>query len=203
MKDWVFTFMEEFGYIGIMLVIALENLFPPIPSEIVLPFGGFMTTRTGLTVPGVVLASTLGSVIGAIILYCIGRLANVEQLERFIGRWGHILRVSRRDVRAAEGWFIRYGSWTVFFCRLIPVVRSLISIPAGMAKMDLAAFILYSTMGTLVWNTILVSLGAFLGASWEEVLKYVEIYKSIFYIAFGFAALAIPVWYIRRRRTWR
>jgi membrane protein DedA with SNARE-associated domain len=136
-------------------------------------------------------------------LYCIGRLVNVEQVERFIGRWGHILRVSRKDVRTAEGWFIRYGSWTVLFCRLIPVVRSLISIPAGMAKMDLTAFILYSTMGTLVWNTLLVSLGAFLGASWEEVLKYVEIYKRLFYLAFGFAALGASLWYIRRRRTWR
>jgi membrane protein DedA with SNARE-associated domain len=203
MRDWIFTIMEEFGYIGIMLVIAFENLFPPIPSEIVLPFGGFMTTRTALTVPGVVLAATLGSVMGAIILYCIGRLVNVEQVERFIGRWGHILRVSRKDVRTAEGWFIRYGSWTVLFCRLIPVVRSLISIPAGMAKMDLTAFILYSTMGTLVWNTLLVSLGAFLGASWEEVLKYVEIYKRLFYLAFGFAALGASLWYIRRRRTWR
>ncbi len=203
MKDWIFTFMEEHGYIGIMLVIALENLFPPIPSEIVLPFGGFMTTRTGLTVPGVVLASTLGSVIGAIILYSIGRIVNVDQLERFIGRWGHILRVSRKDVRTAEGWFIRYGNWTVFFCRLIPVVRSLISIPAGMARMGLASFILYSTMGTLVWNTILVSLGAFLGASWEEVLQYVEVYKNIFYLLFGVSFLAAAVWYIKRRRNFR
>lgn len=200
MKDWIFSFMEEFGYIGIMLIIALENLFPPIPSEIVLPFGGFMTTRTELTVVGVVIASTLGSVLGAVILYLIGRLVNVDKLEKFVDRWGHLLRVSRKDIRSAEGWFIRYGNWTVFFCRLIPVVRSLISIPAGMAKMNFSTFILYSTMGTVVWNTILVSLGAFLGESWEDILGYVEIYKDIFYGLFVVAGLVFIIWYLKRKR---
>ncbi|SEM59600.1 membrane protein DedA, SNARE-associated domain [Mesobacillus persicus] len=200
MKDWIFSFMEEFGYIGIMLVIALENLFPPIPSEIVLPFGGFMTTRTELTVAGVVIASTIGSVLGAVILYLVGRLVNVDKLEKFVDRWGHLLRVSRKDIRSAEGWFIRYGNWTVFFCRLIPVVRSLISIPAGMAKMNFTTFILYSTMGTVVWNTILVSLGAFLGESWEDILGYVELYKDIFYVLFVVAGLVFIIWYLKRKR---
>lgn len=200
MKDWIFSFMEEFGYIGVMLIIALENLFPPIPSEIVLPFGGFMTTRTELTVAGVVIASTLGSVLGAVILYLIGRIVNVDKLEKFVDRWGHLLRVSRKDIRSAEGWFIRYGNWTVFFCRLIPVVRSLISIPAGMAKMNFSTFILYSTLGTVVWNTILVSLGAFLGESWEEILGYVELYKDIFYVLFVVAGLVSIVWYLKRKR---
>ncbi|WP_404329661.1 DedA family protein [Mesobacillus maritimus] len=203
MKDWIFTFMEEFGYIGIMAVIALENLFPPIPSEIVLPFGGFMTTRTMLTVPGVIIASTAGSVLGAVILYWVGRLVNVNRLESFVGRWGHILRVSKRDIRTAEGWFLRYGNWTVFFCRLIPVVRSLISIPAGMAKMNFSTFILFSTLGTLVWNTILVSLGAFLGESWEVILGYIEIYKDAFYLLFVIIGILFISWYLKRARGYR
>lgn len=203
MKDWIFTFMEEFGYIGIMAVIALENLFPPIPSEIVLPFGGFMTTRTMLTVPGVIIASTAGSVLGAVILYWVGRLVNVNRLESFVGRWGHIFRVSKRDIRTAEGWFLRYGNWTVFFCRLIPVVRSLISIPAGMAKMNFSTFILFSTLGTLVWNTILVSLGAFLGESWEVILGYIEIYKDVFYLLFVIIGILFISWYIKRVRGYR
>jgi len=202
MKDWIFTIMEEFGYIGIMAVIALENLFPPIPSEIVLPFGGFMTTRTSLTVVGVIIASTVGSVIGAIILYWIGRIINVDQLEKFVERWGHLLRISKKDIRSAEGWFLRYGNWTVFFCRLIPVVRSLISIPAGMAKMNFMTFILFSTMGTVVWNTILVSLGAVLGESWEEILGYVELYKSAFYVVFAIIAILFIIWYVKRRRSY-
>ncbi len=203
MKDWIFSFMEEFGYIGIMAIIALENLFPPIPSEIVLPFGGFMTTRTSLTIPGVILASTLGSILGAIILYWIGRIVNVSRLESFIGRWGHLLRVSKKDIRTAEGWFLRYGNWTVFFCRLIPVVRSLISIPAGMAKMPFATFLLYSALGTLIWNTILVSLGAFLGESWEEILSYVEVYKDVFYILFAIIGIVFIRWYLTRRKSYR
>ncbi|MCM3670176.1 DedA family protein [Mesobacillus maritimus] len=203
MKDWIFTIMEEFGYIGIMAVIALENLFPPIPSEIVLPFGGFMTTRTSLTVVGVIIASTVGSVIGAIILYWIGRIINVDQLEKFVERWGHLLRISKKDIRSAEGWFLRYGNWTVFFCRLIPVVRSLISIPAGMAKMNFMTFILFSTMGTVVWNTILVSLGAVLGESWEEILGYVELYKSAFYVVFAIIAILFIIWYVKRRRSYQ
>ncbi|MBY0096881.1 DedA family protein [Mesobacillus maritimus] len=203
MKDWIFTFMEEFGYIGIMTVIALENLFPPIPSEIVLPFGGFMTTRTMLTVPGVIVASTAGSVLGAVILYWVGRLVNVSVLESFVGRWGHILRVSKKDIRTAEGWFLRYGSWTVFFCRLIPVVRSLISIPAGMAKMNFSTFLIFSTLGTLVWNTILVCLGAFLGESWEVILGYIEIYKDVFYLSFFIIGIVCISWYLKRARRFR
>jgi membrane protein DedA with SNARE-associated domain len=203
MKDWIFTFMEEYGYIGIMTVIALENLFPPIPSEIVLPFGGFMTTRTMLTVPGVIVASTGGSVLGAVILYWVGRLVNVSRLENFVGRWGHILRVSKKDIRTAEGWFLRYGNWTVFFCRLIPVVRSLISIPAGMAKMNFSTFLIFSTLGTLVWNTILVSLGAFLGESWEVILGYIEIYKDAFYLLFFIIGIICISWYLKRARRFR
>jgi membrane protein DedA with SNARE-associated domain len=200
MKDWIFIFMEEYGYIGIMVVIALENLFPPIPSEIVLPFGGFMTTRTLLTIPGVIVASTAGSVLGAVILYWVGRMVNVNRLESFVGRWGHILRVSKKDIRTAEGWFLRYGNWTVFFCRLIPVVRSLISIPAGMAKMNFSTFIVFSTLGTLVWNTILVSLGAFLGESWEMILGYIEIYKDAFYFLFTIIGILFVSWYLKRMR---
>jgi membrane protein DedA with SNARE-associated domain len=203
MNDWILSFMEEFGYIGIMLIIALENLFPPIPSELVLPFGGFMTTTTNLSVPGVIIAATIGSVLGAIILYWIGRLIDVEVLERFIDRWGHILRITKKDIRSADKWFLKYGSWTVFFCRLIPVVRSLISIPAGMAKMKFGTFIFFSTLGTIIWNTILVSLGAALGASWEDILEYIEVYKSIVYVLIAAIGIIVIVWYIKRRRSYR
>lgn len=197
MKDWIFSIMEQFGYIGIMFVIALENVFPPIPSELVLPFGGFMTTRTTLTVPGVILAATLGSIIGAIILYFIGRQLNVHSM---IDRWGHILRLTHKDIRTAEGWFIRYGGWTVLFCRLIPVIRSLISIPAGMARMNFVTFLLFSAVGTLIWNTILVYLGALLGESWGEILEYVDIYKNIFYVLFILSGVVLIVRFLLRSR---
>src|SRR5690606_26008744 len=101
----------------------------PIPSEIILTFGGFMTTSTELTVFGVIVASTLGSVVGGIMLYAIGLLMDVNRLEKIIERWGHILRLTKEDIHKADSWFNRFGIWTVFFCRMIPLIRSLISIP--------------------------------------------------------------------------
>src|SRR5699024_3616575 len=132
MEEWLTQIMNDYGYIGIMYLIALENLFPPSPSEVILTFGGFMTTLSTLNVPGVVLSATAGSVFGAIILYLIGLQLDTERLERIVDRFGHILRVTREDIYKAEAWFHRYGPWTVFFCRFVPLIRSLISVPAGM-----------------------------------------------------------------------
>ena len=168
MQSWITDFMEQFGYIGIFLMIALENVFPPIPSEVILPFGGFMTTYTELTVVGVIIASTAGSVVGAVILYGIGLLLDVERLEKIIDRWGHILRVTKEDIHKADAWFDKYGVWTVFFCRMVPLIRSLISIPAGMSNMKFSLFLIFTFFGTLIWNIILVSIGAALGENWEE-----------------------------------
>src|ERR1041384_4906596 len=144
MENWITQFMEQYGYIGVFLMIALENVFPPIPSELILPFGGFMTTQpTGMAVPGVIIASTAGSVVGAVILYGIGLLLDVERLEKIIDRWGHILRITKEDIHKADAWFDKYGIWTVLFCRMVPLIRSLISIPAGMSNMKFSLFIIF------------------------------------------------------------
>lgn len=193
--------MEEFGYLGIFLMIALENLFPPIPSEIVLSFGGFMTTQSDLTVTGVVIASTLGAVVGAIALFYIGRLLDVERLERIVERWGHLLRTDKEDIHKANAWFHRYGIWTVFFCRMVPIVRSLISIPAGMAKMNFPLFLLFTAVGSLIWNMVLVNLGAALGASWSKVLEYMSVYQDIVIVIVGALLIVGAVWFFRRNRS--
>ena len=198
MQNWITHFMEQFGYFGIFLMIALENVFPPIPSEVILTFGGFMTTYTDLTVPGVILAATLGSVIGAVILYGIGLLLDVERLEKIIDRWGHILRVKKEDIRKADSWFDKYGYWTVFFCRMIPLIRSLISIPAGMSNMKFGMFLLFTTLGTLIWNVVLVSLGALLGDSWEDILAFMDVYSNIAYAVIAVAAVVFVVLFIRK-----
>ena len=169
MESWITNFMEQYGYIGVFLMIALENVFPPIPSEIILPFGGFMTTYTSMTVLGVIIASTAGSVVGAVILYGIGLLLDVERLEKIVDRWGHILRITKEDIHKADAWFDKYGNWTVLFCRMIPLVRSLISIPAGMSNMKFSLFLVYTFIGTLIWNIILVSVGAALGENWDRI----------------------------------
>lgn len=194
------SFMEEFGYFGVFVMIALENLFPPIPSEVILTFGGFMTTTTNLSVTGVIIASTLGSVIGAALLYGVGLLLDVARLEKIIDRFGPILRLKREDLYKADAWFDRYGIWTVFFCRMIPLIRSLISIPAGMSNMPFFLFLLFTTLGTIIWNTILVLLGARLGESWEDVLGYMAVYSDIAYVAIAVIAILVVIWYIRRRR---
>ncbi|CAH0347252.1 DedA family protein [Bacillus sp. CECT 9360] len=200
MQNWITDFMEQFGYLGIFLMIALENVFPPIPSEVILSFGGYMTTKTDLTVPGVVAAATIGSVVGAVILYGIGRLLDVERLEKIVDRWGHILRVTKADIHKADAWFDKYGYWTVFFCRMIPLIRSLISIPAGMSNMKFGLFLLFTTAGTLIWNIILVSVGAALGESWEDILSFMEIYSNIAYALIAVGIVVFVILFIRKKR---
>ncbi len=178
MQEWIIDFMNQFGYFGIALLIAIENIFPPIPSELILTFGGFMITYTGMNIWLVTVFATIGSVVGAIVLYGVGRLLPTGKLERVIGKYGHIMGLKKEDVRRAENWFVRRGTSTIFFCRFIPIVRSLISIPAGMAHMRRVRFLLYTTLGTAVWNVVLVCLGAFAGAEWERILQYTDIYSK-------------------------
>lgn len=200
MQNWITDFMEQWGYIGVFLMIALENIFPPIPSEIILPFGGFMTTYTSMTVPGVVIVSTAGSVFGAILLYGIGLLLDVERLEKIVERWGSILRVTKKDIWKADAWFDRYGIWTVLFCRMVPLVRSLISIPAGMSNMKFGIFIVFTFIGTLIWNIILVTVGAALGDNWEKITHFIEIYSNVAYTIIGIGLVVFLILYFRKKR---
>ncbi|WP_129726342.1 DedA family protein [Ectobacillus funiculus] len=201
MENWITNIIEQFGYMGILLLIALENIFPPIPSEVILTFGGFMTTTTNLSVMGVVLFATVGSVGGAVMLYGIGLLMDVNRLEKIVDKWGFILRLTRKDIYKANAWFAKYGVWTVFFCRLIPLVRSLISIPAGMSRMNFVVFLLLTTLGTLIWNVILVNLGAAVGGSWESIVGYMDIYSNIIYVGLGILFLLFVVMAIRKRKA--
>ena len=191
--------MEAYGYIGIFLLIALENLFPPIPSEVILTFGGFTTTTSNLTIVGVVAVATLGSVVGAICLYGVGRLLSVERLEQIVLRYGRILRLTPDDIRKADKWFAKYGVWAVFFGRLIPLIRSLISIPAGSAGMNFTSFLLLTTIGSLIWNTTLVWVGAAVGASWDTIVHYMDIYSNVVYLLLILAAAAVVFWFVRKR----
>ncbi|WP_102272650.1 DedA family protein [Cytobacillus massiliigabonensis] len=199
MENWITDIMNEFGYMGILLLIALENVFPPIPSEVILTFGGFMTTNSDLTVLGVVAFSTIGSVAGAVILYGIGRLIDVDRMEKVIDKWGHILRLTKKDIQKADQWFDKYGVWTVFFCRLIPLIRSLISIPAGMSGMNFGVFLLFTTLGTLIWNVILVNVGAAVGDSWETIVEYMDIYSNLVYAFLALAVIVFAVLFIKKR----
>lgn len=200
MQNWILDFMEEFGYLGVLLLMALENVFPPIPSEVILSFGGFMTTYSRLTTIGIIFAATIGSVVGAIILYGIGRILDVARLEKIIDKWGHILRLKKEDLYKADAWFDKYGIWTVLFCRMVPLIRSLISIPAGMSNMNFWYFLIFTTVGTLIWNIILVSIGAALGESWEEILSYLGVYSNIVYAIIAIICILILLHLLFRRK---
>lgn len=179
MQELILSIMDQFGYIGVFLLIAIENIFPPIPSEVVLMFGGFMTTYTKLNVFGMVVSSTCGSLIGAVVLYCVGKLLNKERLKKIVsGKIGKILRIKTSDIDKADQWFYDKGNKSVFFCRFVPIVRSLISIPAGMSEMALGKFFLYTTAGSLIWNTVLVTIGNRVGENWTSILTIFERYSN-------------------------
>jgi len=175
-------------------------LFPPIPSEVILTFGGFMTTYTSLTALGVIVVATLGSLIGAIILFYIGRLLGVERLEKIVDRWGRVLRVKKDDIRKADAWFDKYGYWAVFICRMIPLIRSLISLPAGMSGMRIVPFLFFTTIGTLIWNTILVFVGAAVGDNWTKIVAFMDVYSNIAYALIALVVIIVLFLYIRRVR---
>jgi len=199
MQDWIISIMEQFGYLGIFLLIIIENVFPPIPSEIILAFGGFMTTKTEMNVLGVIGVATAGSLIGAIILYCLGTILNFERIERFTIKYGKYLGLKITDIKKAMKFYKKYEKKAVFFGRVVPVVRSLISIPAGMAKMDLKSFVFYTFMGSLIWNSILVVCGMVLGQSWQTILYYFDVYATIAYISIAMALVIIGIWYKKTR----
>lgn len=200
MENWITDIMSQYGYIGIFLLIMLENIFPPIPSEVILTFGGYMTTQSSMTPIGVILVSTAGSVAGAVILYGIGLLMDVTRLEKIVDRWGRVLRLTKKDIHKADAWFDKYGIWTVLFCRLIPLIRSLISIPAGMSNMKFGLFILFTTLGTLIWNTVLVSVGAAVGDNWESIVGVMDVYSNIVYVLIVLVGLAVIWWYLQFRK---
>lgn len=203
MEQYIINFVNDFGYLGIILLITLENVFPPIPSEVILTFAGFITLSSKLTVWGSVLAATIGAVIGAVILYIIGSYLTVERLGRLISsRLGKILRLKHSDVTKTHNFFVKHGSKTIFFGRFVSVVRSLISLPAGMTRMPWKIFVLLTTLGTLIWNVVLILLGRLAGEAWSEVSATIDSYSSLVLIVLIvlFAGSAI-VYYFRRIRV--
>ena len=194
------AFIDQFGYFAVCALILLENVFPPIPSEVILPMGGFLVHQTHMELPGVIVAATAGSVLGAFILYGVGRLLSRERLTAFFEtRPMRLLGFKGTDVSSAIGWFDRKGQATVLICRCIPVVRSLISIPAGTAKMGLVRFTLYTFVGSAVWNTILCSLGYGAGSAWQTVTAKAEwVSDVVTYVIIALVVVAAVFWIVKR-----
>ncbi len=179
------------GYPGIALVMLVENLFPPIPSEIVVPFAGFLVGRGKLNFTGVMVAATFGAVLGALVLYGLGAWLGEERLRALVRRYGRWTLVSERDFDNALTIFSRHERSVVFWARLMPGIRSLISIPAGVVRMRLGRFLLFTTLGTLVWNLILGVAGVVLGQNWGRVLALVDRYEIV---VWGVLGALVAVW---------
>ena len=200
MTAWIFSFIDQFGYFAVAILIAIENVFPPIPSEVILSFSGFLTHKTAMNVFGLVIASTTGALIGALILYWIGTLLNEERLKKLLKhKFFKKLGFKEDDVSRTIAWFDRHGVKAIFFGRCIPVIRSLISIPAGIAKVSLPKFIILTTLGSLIWNTVLITLGSYTGKNWHVIVQIFEEYSfAVIVILIIFFIYFIYVW--RKKR---
>ena len=196
MADWIIQTISDLGYLGIFLLMLLESIFPPIPSELIIPFAGFSAQRGALDFFGVILAATSGAVIGMLPWYLAGRwfgLARVKWLADRIGRW---FAFNADEIDLATGWFVRFGPAIVFFGRLLPIIRTLISVPAGLAKMPFWLFLLASGAGALLWNTILVSAGYLLSDHYELVEVILDPVTIV-------VLAAVVLLYLFRLVTWR
>jgi membrane protein DedA with SNARE-associated domain len=180
------------GYFGIVFLMFVENVFPPIPSEFIMPLAGFMVTQNKFSLVGIIIAGTLGSVLGALPLYYLGKKLGEERIKNFADRHGKWLTLSREDIDKSQKWFDRHGAGAVFFCRLVPGIRSFISIPAGINRMNMLSFLFFTVLGSAIWTSILAYAGYFLGSNFREVEKYLDV---VTYVVFG-AIIALYLWRI-------
>jgi membrane protein DedA with SNARE-associated domain len=175
----------------------LENVFPPLPSELIMPLAGFTASQGELTLIGVIIAGTIGSVVGALPLYYLGRFVGEEKLKQWADRYGKWLTVSSKEIERADQWFERHGNKTVFFGRLIPGIRSLVSIPAGISGMNIATFLLYTAVGSSIWTAVLAFLGSLLGEQYEKVDAYLG---PVSYVVVGLLVVGAGIWIWRRKQ---
>ncbi|NNH38376.1 DedA family protein [Acinetobacter terrae] len=195
LTEWIISIMEQLGYFGIALLMFLDNIFPPIPSEIIMPSAGYSASQGELLLVGVIIAGCIGSLIAAAILYWIGYKFNHDSIFRFIDRYGKYLFIKSPDVKKSLDWFEQYGHRIVFFGRMIPAVRSLISIPAGMSHMPFWKFMFFSSLGTIIWTTFLACVGFYFGEN-QALMQNIFSQVSHFIII---VVIAIIIWILYRR----
>lgn len=200
MQDAIFAFMLQFGYLAVSALIFLENVFPPIPSELILPLAGFFSNAGALWLPLAILAATAGSLAGAYVLYAVGTRLDERRMEKILSsRPARLLGFEKGDVQAAFGWFETKGAKTVFICRCVPVVRSLISIPAGMSHMEILKFSAMTFAGSLIWNAILCTVGYLAGDAWQNAASgAASAIDHVTYIVLAAIAVAALVWFVKR-----
>jgi len=187
LTDWVVDVIKAIGYLGVALLVAVESIFPPIPSEVVLPAAGLASSRGEANVVLMVVAATVGSVIGAWVLYLLSAAIGDVRLHALVARYGRWLGVKPKDLERAEAWFDDHSSTAVLICRCVPLIRSLVSIPAGFRRMNPVAFTIYTAIGSFVWNAVLIGAGYELGDRWEAVADWVGVLQYFVIAAIGVA----------------
>jgi len=195
LTTWVTDVIDALGYPGVAFLVALESVFPPIPSEVVLPLSGFVAGRGDASLVGMIVAATVGSVVGALVLYGLAAWIGRDRLHRFVGRWGRWFQVKPNDLERAEAWFDRRALAAVLLGRCVPLIRSVVSVPAGFRRMPLLRFTAATAAGSLVWNVALIGAGALLGDRWETVGDYVGILQWLVIVSIA----ALAVWFLGRR----
>ena len=211
--NWVQDVINQFGYFGVALLVVIENVFPPIPSEIVLPFAGFVAqqgasavnatadaAQSDTTVIGMMIAATVGSVVGALILYFVSAAIGPERLRGFVERFGKWFGVKSSDLVRAEEWFDRRSVVAVLVGRCVPLIRSIVSIPAGFRRMKLTSFVVLTAIGSAVWNIALIGAGAVLGDQWERVGEYVGVFQWLVIAAVLVLLVRFVVSRLKKRR---
>ena len=201
LASWVQDVIESLGYLGVALLVIAENVFPPIPSEIVLPFAGFVARRGDGSVVVMVIASTIGSVLGALILYAIAAAIGPERIHAFVVRFGKWFGVKESDMVRAEEWFDRRSNVAVLVGRCVPLIRSLVSIPAGFRRMQFIPFVTLTAIGSAVWNVALIGAGAALGDQWDRVGDYVGVFQWVVIAAVAVAVGRFALVKLRARRS--
>ncbi len=196
LTTWAKDFVESAGYVGVFLMVVLENVFPPIPSEAILPLAGFLAGEGRFWLPAVILAATMGAVAGALILYYAAYWFGEARLRWLIRKYGKWFAVSERDLDSANAWFDHHGYKAVFLCRMVPIVRSLVSLPAGLRRMNLVPFIAYTAIGSGLWNSLLIVAGWWLGDNWEDVSHLVDYLDYPMYVAI----IGTLIWFIWKKK---
>jgi membrane protein DedA with SNARE-associated domain len=199
---WAQSVVSTMGYPGLVLVMFLENIFPPIPSEVILPLAGSLALEGRFTLLGVTIMGSVGSVAGAVVFYGVGYLFGEDRVRVLMRRYGRWLMLSESDFDRALEWFDRYGERVIFFGRMVPIVRSLISIPAGIAEMNMGYFGAYTAVGTAMWSFLLALAGYLLGKSWALVSRWVSRYeKAALIIGILVVVVFLARRFLQRRRA--
>lgn len=193
--QWVQNVLGAAGPFGLFFLLLIENLFPPIPSELVLPLAGFLVGKGEIGAVQALVSSTAGSLVGAYILYFLGRWGGRSLVLRF----GSVLRVTKEDLDQAQKWFEKYGGSVVFFARMVPGARSVVSIPAGTLEMPLVKFTVLTTAGSAVWNTLLIGAGWLLGENWSRITGIVGSVSDVLLIVMGILVAALVGWWLYSR----